>query len=114
MHNRERQRPAIDTTLIALLSEEEFAKVNTPQAAASVSDGDEYLDLEQLERGVQRGPVAPRPICRLLPRNAVCENTWAEIIGWLRAMQALHVQRRGRGRRGLRLGESRLTRRSLA
>jgi hypothetical protein len=115
MHYRERQQPLIDTMLIALLSEEEFARVNTPHAAARLSEADEYLDLEQLDRGVQRGPVAPRPICRLLPRSAVRESTWAEILGWLHAMQARQFQRRaGRMPRGARLGESRLTRRSMA
>jgi hypothetical protein len=115
MHYRERQPPLIDTMLIALLSEEEFARVNSPQAAARLSDADEYLDLEQLERGVQRGPVAPRPICRLLPRNALRETTWAEIIGCLRAMQAMQLLgRAGRTRRGARLSESRLARRSMA
>ncbi len=74
--------------IIALLSDDEIANVNKHGAAAAHSDVDEYLDLEQVEQGVLRGLGPPRPICRVLPRKAVREATWALIIAWLRAGKA--------------------------
>jgi hypothetical protein len=74
--------------IIALLSDDEIANVNKHAAAAGHSDVDEYLDLEQVEQGVRRGLGPPRPICRVLPRRAVREATWARIIAWLGAGKA--------------------------
>jgi hypothetical protein len=45
-------RPIQD--ILKLLSDEEVARLNTAAEAAGLSDGDEYLDLELLDKGVQR------------------------------------------------------------
>lgn len=74
--------------IIALLSDDEIANVNKHGAAAGHSDVDEYLDLEQVEQGVLRGLGPPRPICRVLPRKAVREATWARIIASLGTAKA--------------------------
>jgi hypothetical protein len=111
MNYDERARPPSYDVVIALLSDDEIANVNIREAAASLSEADEYLDLEQLDRGVRRGPVPPTPICRVLPRRAVREATWANILAWLGAMKPRTLQRRtGRAARGTRLSEARLTR----
>jgi hypothetical protein len=73
--------------IIALLSDDEIVSVNK-HAAADHSDVDEYVDLEQVEQGVRRGLGPPRPICRVLPRKAVREATWATIVSWLGADKA--------------------------
>jgi len=113
MNYGERTRSPAYEAVIALLSEEEIANVNTGEAAVRLAETDEYLDLEQLDRGVRRGPVPPTPIYRVLPRNAVREATWANILTWLGAMKPRTLQRRaGRFPRGTRLGEARLTRAS--
>jgi hypothetical protein len=57
--------------VMKLLSDEEVAGVSTAETAPRVAAGED-LDLEQLERGVLRGPRAI-PIGRVLPRSAVRE-----------------------------------------
>jgi hypothetical protein len=74
--------------IIALLSDDEIENVNKHDAAAGHSDTDEYLDLEHVEQGVRRGLGPPRPVCRVLPRKAVRETTWARIIAALDADSA--------------------------
>ena len=48
-------------------------------------DGDEYLDLEQLDQGVQRSSGTRTPIGRVLPEKAVHENTGKKILKQLPA-----------------------------
>ncbi|MGO8992944.1 MAG: hypothetical protein ACLQVI_06425 [Polyangiaceae bacterium] len=66
-------------SVMKLLSDAEVASVSTAETALRVADGDEYLDLEQLDRGVLRGPTAT-PMGRVLPRKAVREATWSAIL----------------------------------
>ncbi|MGO8991858.1 MAG: hypothetical protein ACLQVI_00920 [Polyangiaceae bacterium] len=65
--------------VMKLLSDEEIASVSTAETAPRVAAGDEYLDLEQLDRGVLRGPTAT-PMGRVLPRKAVRKATWSAIL----------------------------------
>jgi hypothetical protein len=66
--------------ILKLLSDEEVASVSTAETAPRLSDGDEYLDLEQLSLGVQRAPRPATPMGQVLPRKAVREATWAAIL----------------------------------
>lgn len=70
-------------TILKMLSDDEVARVSTAETAVRLSDGDEYLDLEQLNRGVQRAPGAATPMGRVLPRKAVDESTWIKILARL-------------------------------
>ena len=66
--------------LLKLLSEDEVARLSTNEAGPRLPDGDEYVDLEQLRKGVQR--VAPYSIVRMghvLPRSAIRAETWRKI-----------------------------------
>jgi hypothetical protein len=67
-------------SVLKLLSHDEVAKVSTAEAADHLSAGDEYLDLEHLEHGVQRAGGTPTPMGHVLPRKAVHENTWTKIL----------------------------------
>jgi hypothetical protein len=70
--------------LLKLLSDDEVAKVSTAETAPKLDDGDEYVDLEQLDRGVQRAPGArPTAMGRVLTKKAVREATWAAIVSQL-------------------------------
>jgi hypothetical protein len=69
-------------SVMRLLSDAEIASVSTAETAPRLSDADEYLDLEQLDRGVLRGPTAT-PMGRVLPRKAVREATWSAILAQL-------------------------------
>jgi predicted transcriptional regulator len=67
-------------SILKLLSDEEVAKVSMAETAVRLLEGDEYLDLEQLEQGVRRAGGAATPMGRVLPKNAVHANTWNKIL----------------------------------
>jgi len=66
--------------VLTLLSDEEVARVSSAETAAGLVAGDEYLDLEQLERGVLRAPGPSTPMGRVLPRKSVGDPTWRRIL----------------------------------
>lgn len=66
--------------VLQLLSDAENAAVCTAETATSLSNGDEYLDLEHLDLGVRLAPWANTPMGRVLPRKAVQDATWAKIL----------------------------------
>jgi hypothetical protein len=71
-------------TILKLLSDEEIAKVSTAEAASELTEGGEYLDFEHLDQGVQRAKAAAKiTIGHVLPRSAVCDETWSKIIAQL-------------------------------
>ena len=47
-------------TILKMLSDEENAKVSRAEGAAGLPDGEEYVDLEHLEAGVQLPSLRPR------------------------------------------------------
>lgn len=69
--------------ILQLLSDEEIAEVSRSATAGSLSDGEEYLDLGSLERGVRRALGATTPTRRVLPRRIIGENTWSDILSQL-------------------------------
>jgi hypothetical protein len=67
--------------ILKLLTDDELASVSTAEGATRVADGDEYLDLDQLDQGVLRGRgVNTVPMGRVLTKKAVHANTWATIL----------------------------------
>jgi hypothetical protein len=71
-------------TILKLLSNEEIAKVSTAEASSGLAQGGEYLDLEHLDQGVQRAKAAIKvPMGQVLPRSAVCDETWSKILARL-------------------------------
>ena len=70
--------------ILKLLSDEETARVSSAEAAFRI-DGSEYLDLENLDRGVQNVYAVAHKItmANALPRSAVCDETWAKILAQL-------------------------------
>jgi hypothetical protein len=74
-------------SLLRLLSDDEIASVSTAETAPRLADGDEYLDLEQLSRGVQRAPRLDTTMGQVLPRKAVREATWGAILARLPAVK---------------------------
>jgi hypothetical protein len=69
--------------ILKQLSDAEVACVSTAETAAGLVDGDEYLDMEHLDRGVRRAPGGT-PMGRVLPRKAVHEDTWRKIVAQLK------------------------------
>jgi hypothetical protein len=73
---------------LTLLSDDEVASVSTAETAVALAEGDEYLDLTQLDRGVRRAAGASTALCNVLPRRAVCEATWNKVLTELEAYRA--------------------------
>jgi len=80
MKNNHRNAYILRDGIMNLLSEQEVASVCKAETAERLTDGDEYLDLEQLDQGVCRALKTPTPMGRVLPRKAVHQNTWSKIL----------------------------------
>lgn len=80
MTDTQRESYVLRDGIMNLLSDDEVASVSTAETAQRLADGDEYLDLEQLEQGVRRAPLTPTPMGRVLPRKAVHQDTWSKIL----------------------------------
>jgi len=86
MNNDIRKEYVTRDTILRLLSDDEIARVSTAETAPRLDDGDEYVDLDAPDRGVQRvthRPVAP--MGHVLTRKAVLDKTWHDIVSLLAA-----------------------------
>jgi hypothetical protein len=70
--------------VIELLSDGEVANVSTAETKTHLRRGDEYLDLEHLEQGVQRADGAVSGLDHVLSRKAIHEDTWRRILRLLK------------------------------
>jgi hypothetical protein len=52
---------------------------------ARLPDGDEYIDLAQLDRGVLLAGPSNVPMGRILPKRAVLPATWRKILAEMNA-----------------------------
>jgi hypothetical protein len=85
IQNESKADYVIRDSILKLLSDDEIARVSTAETAAHLQDGEEYLDLEQLQQGVRRAITRPTPMGRVLPRRAVDDQTWTRILSHLAA-----------------------------
>ena len=90
MNNDTRTEHVTRESILMLLSDDEVASVSTAETAAHPLDGEEYLDLEDLDRGVRSARGTPLPMGRLLLRRAVHANTWKKI---LEQLAVLHTSK---------------------
>jgi hypothetical protein len=68
-------------SIMMLLTDQETARVTTAEAGARIADGEEFLDLEQLERGIQSAASrTPLAMGHIMPRSAVGNDTWKRIV----------------------------------
>ena len=74
--------------LMKLLSDDEIAKVSNAETKKALLEGDEYVDLEQLDGGVRRAPSAGTNMGHVLPRKAVHDATWSKILAALHTAPA--------------------------
>jgi hypothetical protein len=76
-------------TLLKLLTDEEIARVSTAETAASLTAGQEYIDLEHIDKGVQVCGAATEVVMgNALPRRAVGAPTWTKITAQLATQPA--------------------------
>lgn len=85
MKNHDREQYLNRDAILSLLSDAEVSSVSMAEAAERLLKGDEYLDLEHLDWGVQTAVGATAPMGRVLPRKAVQEETWGKILKYLDA-----------------------------
>ena len=85
MSDAERAAYVTRDTILMLLSDEENARVSNAEAALRLAQGEEYLDLEHLDRGVQRAKAATAKATmgQILPRTTVSDATWSKILAHL-------------------------------
>ena len=83
MHNHEHSEYVTRDSILKLLSDDEVGSVSTAETAARLTTGDEYLDLENIDQGVQRAPGKSTPMGRVVPRKSVHEKTWNKILAHL-------------------------------
>jgi hypothetical protein len=66
--------------ILALLSDAEVAKVSRAEDAPRLVEGDEYVDLEDLDAGVRQVHAKSPRAAHALPRSAVSDSTWQKIV----------------------------------
>lgn len=71
--------------VLKLLAEGELADFSEGGPPKALANGDQYVDLEQLTRGVQRARAGVRLGPHVLPRKAIHEDTWRRILRQLAA-----------------------------
>ncbi len=66
--------------LLQLLSDEEAARV-APAETSWLHEGDEYVDLDAVQHGVQRARgTSGRRRHRILARRAIRQETWERVV----------------------------------
>ena len=84
MTKSSRAEYVVRKAILDLLSKDEIAKVSTAEAATGLAEGQEYVDLEHLDLGVQRAKAVTKgTMGHLLPRSAVGEDTWNKVLAQL-------------------------------
>jgi hypothetical protein len=74
---------ATRAAILDLLSAEEVAHVTTAHTAHWLNADEEFLDLEHVDRGIRRASCVTAPACYVLPRTAVSDETWRQIVSRL-------------------------------
>ena len=65
--------------ILGLLSDEELARVSSAEGRNDLAMGDEYVDLQHLDHGIQQAFGPTKHEGNLLPRAAVHATTWQKI-----------------------------------
>jgi glycine cleavage system H lipoate-binding protein len=88
---KKQPEPVTRDHILKILSDDEVARVGMTETAAQLVDGDEFIDLTELGRGVQRAGES-HPMVDVLSRKAVHENTWRKVVTNMTARQLMtHV-----------------------
>jgi hypothetical protein len=66
--------------LLNLLSDDDVVSVSSAETSDLLTEGDLYLDLEHLDKGVCRAKGMTTPTARLLPKKALQAKTWNKIM----------------------------------
>lgn len=66
--------------VLALLTDSEAEQVRLAEASPKLEVGDEFLNLDALEKGVRYSPGSDTPPGRLVPRKAVHQDAWNKMV----------------------------------
>ena len=83
MKNNDRNAFLSRDRILTLLSDSEVASVSTAETASGLRDGEDYVDLMHLERGVLHAHGAAAVMGQVVPRKAVHPDTWTRILAEL-------------------------------
>jgi hypothetical protein len=75
-------------SMMKLLTDDEVAKVSNAESGPKLTDGDEYLDLVHLDKGVRRANRGSIDMTHLLPKKSVTPETWMKLVAHLPARPA--------------------------
>jgi hypothetical protein len=82
--------------ILRLLSDHEVASVSRLEATGRLLDGEEYLDLQRLGRGVRNDfGASTTAMGHVLPRRAVQPATWDKILEQLALLQVASARTGG-------------------
>ena len=96
MNNHTKTDHVARENILRLLSNDEVASVSHIEATARLLDGEEYLDLEQLGRGVRNDFGTSTPAMgHVLPRRAVRPATWDRILEQVAVLHAASAETGG-------------------
>ena len=87
MKNDQRAQYVARDSILKLLSDTEVASVAMAETATSIREGDEYIDLTELQGGVHRSPSETAKVGHILSRAAVRQETWDKILAQLTAFR---------------------------
>lgn len=88
MNTDEKAQHVTRENILMLLSDDEVASVSTAETMVRPLDGEEYLDLEDLEQGVRSALGTMPSMGNMLLRRAVHQDTWEKIQKELMALHA--------------------------
>jgi hypothetical protein len=91
MGNEEKNEYLTRESIERLLSDDEIAAVSTAETSARLATGEEYLDLEHLDSGVQRASGGSGSAGPFLTRNAVHADTWSKVVKHLEKHAKSHA-----------------------
>ncbi len=80
MPNDKRATYVTRDAILKLLSDDEVSAVSEAETAPKLSEGDEYVDLAQLDRGVRTAGADALNMSRVLPKKSVQATTWSKIL----------------------------------
>jgi hypothetical protein len=83
MNSAERTEYITRDSILKMLSDDEVDRVTTKETEFRLAEGEEYVDLTELQLGVQRARGARTAMGNVLPRSAVLEETWTRIVAKL-------------------------------
>jgi hypothetical protein len=86
-HNAQQpdNRPCWDTILKQLSSADAAAMKIAMNPQTALVTGDEYLDLDRLDKHVQRAAHEIAPMSRILPKKTVQADVWNRIVTLVKA-----------------------------